>query len=111
MAEQVRFLLDEHIASLVSHGLRQRGIDVLSVEEAGRGGLPDPEQFDFAAKEKRVIVTFDADYLQLAANATNHYGVAYCHATKYSPSQLLQLLIVLHGVMDSDEMRNHVEFL
>lgn len=111
MAEPVRFYLDEHIASLILHGLRQRAIDALSVEEAGRAGLQDPEQFDFAAKEKRVIVTFDADYLQLASSATDHYGVAYCHATKYSPNQLLQLLVVLHGVMDSDEMRNHVEFL
>lgn len=111
MAEAVRFYLDEHIASLVMRGLRQRGIDVLTADEAGRSGLPDPEQFEFATKEERVIVTFDADYLQLAACAAEHFGVAHCHATKYSPGQLLQLLIVLHGVMDREEMRNHVEFL
>jgi hypothetical protein len=37
--------------------------------------------------------------------------MADCHATKYSPSQLLQILLVLHGVMDSDAMQNQVEFL
>lgn len=111
MAEPVRFHFDEHIASLVMRGLRQRGIDVLTADEAGRSGLPDPDQFKFATTEERVIVTFDADYLQLAATTEGHFGIAYCHATKYSASQLLQLLIVLHGVMDREEMRNHVEFL
>ena len=111
MAEDVRFFFDEHIATLVTLGLRQRGVDVLTVDEAGRSGLPDPEQLEFANADQRIMVTFDADYLKLAADGTEHYGVAYCHPTKYSPSQLLQILIVLHGVMSRDEMRNHVEFL
>lgn len=38
MAEAVRFYLDQHITLLVARGLRQRGIDVLTAEEAGRCG-------------------------------------------------------------------------
>lgn len=111
MAEAVRFYLDQHIASLVARGLRQRGIDVLTAEEAGRCGLPDSDQLEFAKIEQRVMVTFDADYLQLAASGVEHFGISYCHATKYSASQLLQILLVLHGVMDRDAMQNQVEFL
>jgi hypothetical protein len=70
VAEPVCFYFDEHIASVVTRGLRQRGVDVLTINEAGRGGMAE-----------------------------------------YSPGQLLELLRVLHGVMDREEMRNHVEFL
>ncbi len=111
MAEPVQFFLDEHVATLVARGLRQRGADVLTIGEAGRSGMPDPDQLRFAAAQQRVVVTFDADYLQLATSGAEHYGVAYCHPTKYSPAQLLQILIVLFGVMDREERRNHVEFL
>ncbi len=51
------------------------------------------------------------EHIQLAASGAEHFGVAYCHPTKYSAAQLLQILVVLHGVMDQEEMRNHVEFL
>jgi predicted nuclease of predicted toxin-antitoxin system len=111
VAEDVRFYLDEHIANLVTIGLRQRGVDVLTTDEAGRSGMPDPAQLQFAAAEERLMVTFDADYLQLAAAGARHYGIAYCHPTKYAPSQLLQILLVLHGVMSRDEVQDHVEFL
>ena len=43
MAEPVRFYLDQHIASLVANGLRQRGVDVLTADEADRCGLPDAD--------------------------------------------------------------------
>lgn len=111
MAEPVRFFLDEHIASLVAQGLRQRGVDVLTADEAGRCGLPDSEQLDFATTERRVTVTFDADYLGLAASGEEHFGICYCHATKYRSSQLLQILLVLHAVMDEESMHNQVEYI
>ena len=57
--------MDEHYPAAVTHGLRQRGIDVLTVQDAGRTSLPDPDQLAFARTEDRVTVTFDADYLAL----------------------------------------------
>jgi len=111
VVESVRFYFDQHIPSLVSRGLRQRDVDVLTAQEAGRCGMTDSDQLEFAAAEERVLVTFDADYLQLAASGIAHCGIAYCHATKYSQGQLLQVLLMLHGVMDRGSMQSHVEFL
>ena len=111
MADPVRFYLDQHIPSAVAQGLRLRGVDVLTAQEAGRCGLGDQEQLEFANSGARVIVTHDADYLALAAEAMPHAGIAYCHATKYAVGQLIRLLLLLHGVMDAEEMRNHVEYL
>jgi predicted nuclease of predicted toxin-antitoxin system len=60
--EQIKFYLDEHIPSAVAGGLRGRGVDVLTVQEAGRSSLPDPEQLRFALSEQRVLVTMDPTF-------------------------------------------------
>jgi len=56
------------------------------------------------------MVTFDQDYLALDAGGAQHAGIAWCSATKYSIGQLISALL-LHFVMCTDEMRNHVEYL
>jgi predicted nuclease of predicted toxin-antitoxin system len=58
----VKFYLDEHIPKGVVEGLRRRGLDVLTVQEAGRSGDSDEKQLAFAAREGRVLVTFDDDF-------------------------------------------------
>lgn len=111
MAESIRFYFDEHVPRAVAHGLRQRGVDVLTVQEAGRSGLPDSEQLAFATIQGRAVMTHDPDYLELAASGIEHAGITFCYSTKYQPGALLQALLMVHGAMSADEMRNHVEYL
>ena len=111
MADPIRLYMDQHIPSAVAQGLRQRGVDVLTAQDAKRCGLPDADQLDFATAQQRVMVTFDSDYLALGASGISFGGIAWCHAAKYSIGQLVQLLLLVHGVMDQESMRNHVEFL
>jgi predicted nuclease of predicted toxin-antitoxin system len=111
VAEPIRFFLDQNMNSAVAHGLRLRGIDVLTAQEAGRCGLADPDQLQFATGEIRVLVTHDTDFLVLAASGVQHMGIAWCHATKYSIGQLIHELLILHGVLDRDDMANRVEYL
>lgn len=111
MAEAISFYFDQHIPSAVTMGLRQRGIDVLTAHEAGRCGLSDADQLQFAAAQGRTIMTHDPDYLELAASGVSHAGITYCHSTKHSVGALLQALLVVHGVLNRDEMRDRVEYL
>lgn len=111
MAEPIRYYLDQHIPGAVVNGLRQHGIDVLSAQEAGRCGLPDPDQLVFATVQERVMVTFDPDFLALHNAGTPHAGIAWCPATKYRIGRLIQMLILLHGVVDRNEIKNRVEYL
>ncbi len=111
MAESIRYFMDEHYPAAVSQGLRQRGIDVLTVQDAGRSSLPDPDQLAFARAEERVIVTFDADYLALHHSGIDHAGIAWCPQEKYRIGPLVQLLELLYRVADRDQMRNRVEYL
>lgn len=77
MRSKIRFYTDEHVSEAVVRGLRQRGVDVLTVFEAGMLGAPDQDHLQKAREEARVVFTQDDDFLRLAASAAEHAGVVY----------------------------------
>jgi hypothetical protein len=111
VAEPIRFYMDQHVPGAVTQGLRQRGIDVRTAQEAGRCGLPDFDQLAFATAEERVLVTFDSDYLALHQSGVPHAGITWCPQQKYGIGMLVQLLELLHGIAHRGQIRNHVEYL
>jgi len=54
---EIRFYTDEHIARAVVRGLRQRGVDVLTVPEAGLIRALGVEYLRFAIRAQRVMLT------------------------------------------------------
>jgi predicted nuclease of predicted toxin-antitoxin system len=111
VAEPIRFYLDEHYPHPVSQGLRRHGVDVLTTQEARRCGSADVDQLAFSSVNNRVLVSFDADYLALHRSGVAHAGIAWCQEQKHTVGQLIQALLLLHGVLDANSMRNHVEYL
>jgi predicted nuclease of predicted toxin-antitoxin system len=61
----MNLILNENIPSSVVQGLRARGHDVLSVKESMRG-LDDPAILARARTERRLVVTQDKDFGELA---------------------------------------------
>ena len=109
MAE-IRFYTDEHVSRAVISGLRQRGIDVLSVPEAAMLGERDEAHLTFALKERRVIFTQDTDFLRLAAAGHAHAGIVY--AAQHMPiGEVIRGLTLIHSVLEAEEMVGHIEFL
>ena len=55
------FLADEDFDHRILRGLmlREPSLDILTVQEAGRGGEEDPANLRFAASEGRVLLTHD----------------------------------------------------
>jgi len=51
----VRYYLDEHVPRVVVRGLRERGVDVETVAEAGLMGATDAQHLAHAHQEGRVI--------------------------------------------------------
>lgn len=47
MSTPVRYFTDEHVAKAVAGGLRKRGIDVLTIAEAGLLGADDEDLLAF----------------------------------------------------------------
>jgi uncharacterized protein with PIN domain len=111
VADRIRFYLDQNVLGGTAPGLRALGIDAVSAQEAGRCGLPDPDQLAFATADGRVLVTFDQDFLALHAAGVAHAGIAWCHPTKYAVGQLVHALEIVHGAATPAEMVNHVEYL
>ena len=79
------FLPDEDITTGSQSGLRQRGLDAVSVHEIGRANLeiPDEDQLAFAAQQGRVLVTFNGrDSQSLDARwrrqGQTHAGILWC---------------------------------
>ena len=110
MAGRIRFYLDEHVSRAVARGLRQRGVDVLTVPEAGLMGAADEEHLRRAAGEGRAVFTQDDDFLRLASKGHPHAGIVYARQ-QTRVGDIIHGLMLIHDVLDADDMWNHIEFL
>ena len=61
----MRCIVNENVAGTVVRSLRERGHDVLSITESLRGAA-DAAILDRARAERRVVVTHDKDFGELA---------------------------------------------
>ncbi|MBS0167351.1 MAG: DUF5615 family PIN-like protein [Nitrospira sp.] len=77
MPGKIEFYLDEHVPRAVVQGLRERGVDIKTVGEAGLLSAPDTPHLQRARAERRVIFTQDSDFLRLHAAGHLRCGIVY----------------------------------
>ena len=106
---KIKFYMDEHISNSVGMGLRQRGVDVLTVPEAGMRGASDEDHLRKAWEEGRVFFTQDDDFLRLAAGV-DHAEIVYA-TQAYTIGTIISGLMLIHEVLEADEMIGHVEYI
>ena len=58
---------DEHVMWAIVQALRQRGMDVVTVQERQGEGTDDAEALAEALRDSRIMLTNDTDFLVLAA--------------------------------------------
>ena len=58
---------DEHVVFALVEALRQRGMDIVRVQDRGREETDDAQLLDEALADERVMLTNDTDFLSLAA--------------------------------------------
>ena len=107
---RIRFLTDEHVPKAVAKGLRERGIEAMTVAEAGTLGAEDAWHLAYAKAEGRVVMTQDVDYLRLHAAGVPHAGIVYAPPDT-SLGDMIRGALLIAEVLDADAMINHVEFL
>lgn len=110
MAQQIKFYTDEHVARAVVRGLRQRGVDVLTVVEAGMLGASDEDHLERARNEGRVIFTQDDDFLRMHASGSAHAGIVYA-PQQTAIGEIVRGLMLIYQILDADDMQGQVEFL
>lgn len=114
---QIRFYVDEDAAEkAVVDGLRQAGVDVLTVAEAGRGEKTDEEQLDFASSEDRTIYSLNVAHFcrlhaEFLAAGRNHSGIVVIPRQRYSIGEKIRRLLSLVGIVAAEDMKNHLEYL
>lgn len=106
----LQFYTDEHIARAVVNGLRSRGVDVLTVPEANMMGATDVAHLELAARQQRVILTQDEDFLRLHAQGMPHSGIVYA-SQRTSVGEIIRGVMLIYHLLAPADMRNHIEFL
>jgi hypothetical protein len=110
MSGDIRFYLDEHVNPAIAAGLRRRGVDVLTTQEAGMLSASDDRQLALAMSEGRVIFTQDEDFLRLDKVVDRHAGIAY--ARQRTPvGVIVRGLMLIYSVLSAKEMSSRVEYL
>lgn len=95
----------------VARSLRQQGVDVLTVAEAGLRGARDREILVRSHEAGRVVVTEYADYLRLHYEGVPHSGIAYCHQQSRTIGEIVEFLVIIGRVLEPSEMANRVQYL
>jgi hypothetical protein len=113
----MRLYLDEDAAQhAVVDGLRNRGVDVLTVLEAGTISTTDEEQLEFATSQGRSVYTLNVhDFCRLhgqfLSEGRRHDGIIVIPRQRYSIGEKIRRLTELIESVTAEEMRNRLEFL
>ena len=110
----IRFFTDEDVYGTIAVVLRRARIDACSTPEVGRRGQSDESQLEWASVQGRALVTFNvAHFAELHANwlrqGRHHAGVIV--SRQRSISEMVHRLLHLSGQIDSESMRDRLEFL
>jgi len=108
----MRFYLDEHISKAIANGLRQRGHDVETVQEAKNIGKSDREQIVYAAQKEMIIVTADSYFLAIVnKEKMNHPGIIFITGQDIMLGEVIRRIDIISTFLSQENMKNHIEFV
>jgi hypothetical protein len=114
---EVRIYVDEDACQLaVLSGLRARGLDVLSAEDAQMLGAADEAQLAFAVEQSRAIYTFNVDdfarlHREYLNSGTHHWGILLIPRQRYSIGGKVRQIANLLATTTAEELVDRIEYL
>jgi len=104
--------MDEHVPISITNGLRDRNVDVQTVQEDGTIGQHDPLLLDRAQELGRVIFSRDDDFLKEGARRQKagepFLGIIYAHQLRVTVGQCIEDIELLAGTCDPADLANQV---
>jgi hypothetical protein len=110
------FLDEDSMDRALVGGLRAQGIDVVTVLEAGRLGLPDDEQLSFATSQGRAIYTSNVgDFARIHAGwlrtGRHHAGLILLSDQRTDVGTQIAALTRLAAELTPEAAADRMEFL
>ena len=107
-----RFHLDENLTTKIAFALRNRDRDCTTSRDAGLLHASDEQQWEFAVRQNRIMITGDQDFLRMAAVDCDHPGIIYWTRRSSVPFRhLVRAIDALCYEKSSEELRGTVTFL
>jgi hypothetical protein len=107
--------MDHNVHSLITQGLRSRGVDVLAAFEDGAATLADPSLLDRASALGRVLFTGDKDFLREAARRQRageaFSGVVYAHPRNVPIGKCVDDLEFIAKASDPADLADQMVYL
>ena len=107
----LKYYFDESVELAVSSHLTAGGIDAVSAHSLDLLGDTDRNHLERAAEMGRVLCTYDADFLRLAAEGAEHAGIIYAQQQKASIGGWVKEIRALHARLSAVDMHSRVIFL
>lgn len=111
----VLFYMDQNIPAAITNGLRHRGVEVLTAFEDGTADWDDEPILERATQLGRAVFTFDDDFLAIASEwlqqGREFTGVVFARPLAVTIGQAIRDLELIAAGLDTEDMRNHIEFL
>ena len=114
---QIRLYIDEDAAErAVVDGLRNAGVDILTVFDAGMDQRNDRDQLVFAAEERRTLYSLNVgDFCRLhrdfLASQHERAGIVVLSRQRYSTGEKIRQLLKLIEAITAEQMKSRLEFL
>ena len=102
-------LVDVHVPIAITHGLRLRGVNVLTAQEDGSDQVPDDKLLDRATELGRLLFTQDDDLLREATSrqrAGRTFSVViYAHQLNVTIGQCIEQIALILSVRSGSMAR------
>lgn len=110
------YMDEDSMDDALVHGLRSRGVDVMTAHEAGMIGRVDADHLEFASRVRRVLCThnigdFWALHTQYLEQGRNHTGIILMPQQRYATGELLRRLLRLTASVSPAAMVGSAEFV
>lgn len=97
----MKLLLDEQISGKVAERLRDRGHDVTAaIDDPSLRGLSDPDLFEVAQQQGRVLVTYNRLDFEYAETNREHHGLVIVHPMRFPSWELTRLVAALESLLE-----------
>ena len=105
------YYFDESVELTVSDQLAAGGLDVVSAHSLDILGEEDLDHLQRATSMGRVLCTYDADFLRLASEGVEHFGIIFAHQQKASIGGWVREIRALHARFEASDLEGQVVFL